>query len=151
MHRCGASRLPGWRGHADPLRCCPRHAPGPRRCQRCKPGYWLKAGKCYPCPARCATCKNSGGAAYCQSCKPGYKLQAGRCQITSCPSPYWDTNQWKWANVYGKTDAGSCVKASGAAVRACLPVCPAPPALARPQRTHAGVCEGLSQAPYSSC
>lgn len=80
------------------------------RCLRCKPGYWLKAGKCYACPSRCATCKNSGGAAYCQTCKPGYLLQSGKCTIPACPTPHWDTNEWKWADVYGKTDAGACVK-----------------------------------------
>lgn len=95
-----------------PAHARPRHAHPPRSCLRCKPGYWLKAGKCYACPSRCATCKNSGGAAYCQTCKPGYLLQSGKCTIPACPTPHWDTNEWKWADVYGKTDAGACVKAS---------------------------------------
>ncbi|KAL4424234.1 hypothetical protein ABPG75_001535 [Micractinium tetrahymenae] len=80
-------------------------------CIRCKPGYWLKAGRCYRCPSTCATCKNSGGAAYCLSCKPGYQLKSGgKCTPKPCPTPYWDTNAWKWENAYGKNHFGVCVK-----------------------------------------
>ena len=91
-------------------------------CTECSDGFFLKNGKCAPCPKGCSECYNKRGKAFCTACEHGFKRKNGKCvpltgnpSPTVCPTtPVWRTDTvFGWDPVYGKNSAGACVKCTG--------------------------------------